>query len=126
MSSKVEARKRTNTRIGAGIKKLDSKVADRVKGRKSVVVDKKSKGSTKSAESPTKKQKPTSIGIGGPKRTSTLSARTSNLSSGPVIGHYTLGKTLGKGTFGEVIMGQHMLTREKVAIKILEKNRINS
>ena len=48
------------------------------------------------------------------------------LMKGPVIGHYVLGKTLGKGTFGEVIMGQHTLTGEKVAIKILEKSKIQS
>lgn len=32
--------------------------------------------------------------------------------------------TLGKGSFGEVILGEHLLTNEKVAIKVLEKNRI--
>jgi hypothetical protein len=35
-----------------------------------------------------------------------------------------LGKTLGEGTFGKVKMGTHILTGEKVAIKILEKDRI--
>ena len=34
------------------------------------------------------------------------------------------GKSLGKGTFGKVKMAQHILTKEKVAIKILEKARI--
>jgi 5'-AMP-activated protein kinase catalytic alpha subunit len=40
------------------------------------------------------------------------------------IGNYILGKTLGEGTFGKVKMGTHILTGEKVAIKILEKDRI--
>lgn len=40
------------------------------------------------------------------------------------MGHYILGKSLGKGTFGKVKMGTHTLTEEKVAIKILEKSRI--
>jgi 5'-AMP-activated protein kinase catalytic alpha subunit len=40
------------------------------------------------------------------------------------LGHYILGKSLGKGTFGKVKMGTHTLTEEKVAIKILEKSRI--
>ena len=31
------------------------------------------------------------------------------------------GKTLGEGTFGKVKLGTHVLTGEKVAIKILEK-----
>ena len=34
------------------------------------------------------------------------------------------GKTLGEGTFGKVKLAVHTLTQEKVAIKILEKDRI--
>ena len=34
------------------------------------------------------------------------------------------GKTLGEGTFGKVKFATHILTGEKVAIKILEKDRI--
>lgn len=50
------------------------------------------------------------------------------------IGHYVFGnllnfdsikgKTLGEGTFGKVKLGTHVLTGEKVAIKILEKQKI--
>lgn len=40
------------------------------------------------------------------------------------IGDYTIGKTIGEGTFGKVKLGVHNMTGEKVAIKILEKNRI--
>ncbi len=49
------------------------------------------------------------------------------------IGHYEvgkeksvtiIGKSLGQGTFGKVRMGIHQLTHEKVAIKILEKDKI--
>ncbi|RLN54719.1 hypothetical protein BBP00_00008803 [Phytophthora kernoviae] len=44
--------------------------------------------------------------------------------NGDVIGEYVLGETIGKGTFGKVRLGLHLLTGEKVAIKILEKKRI--
>jgi 5'-AMP-activated protein kinase catalytic alpha subunit len=40
------------------------------------------------------------------------------------VGHYTLTKTLGKGTFGKVKLGVHNLTGERVAVKILEKDKI--
>ena len=35
-----------------------------------------------------------------------------------------LGKTLGKGTFGKVKLGTHQITKEKAAIKILDKSMI--
>ena len=35
-----------------------------------------------------------------------------------------LGRDLGKGTFGKVKVGTHTLTGEKVAIKVLEKEKI--
>ena len=41
-----------------------------------------------------------------------------------VIGHYFIEQVIGEGTFGKVRMGTHKLTREKVAIKILEKSKI--
>ena len=37
------------------------------------------------------------------------------------IGPFILGEKLGQGTFGIVRLGTHILTGEKVAIKILEK-----
>lgn len=40
------------------------------------------------------------------------------------IGQYILGKTIGEGTFGKVKIGTHILTKTKVAVKILEKNKI--
>lgn len=40
------------------------------------------------------------------------------------IGDYILQKSIGEGTFGKVKLGEHKLTREKVAVKILEKKRI--
>ena len=36
----------------------------------------------------------------------------------------SLGKTIGEGTFGKVKVGTHILTGEKVAVKILEKEKI--
>lgn len=40
------------------------------------------------------------------------------------IGEYVLHKSIGEGTFGKVKLGTHILTGEKVAVKILEKKRI--
>jgi serine/threonine protein kinase len=34
------------------------------------------------------------------------------------------GRSLGQGTFGKVRLGTHLITGEKVAIKILEKDKI--
>ncbi|XP_046684211.1 5'-AMP-activated protein kinase catalytic subunit alpha-2 isoform X1 [Homalodisca vitripennis] len=42
------------------------------------------------------------------------------------IGHYTLGQTLGVGTFGKVKIGEHQVTRYKVAVKILNRQKIKS
>jgi len=41
------------------------------------------------------------------------------------VGNYDLGKTIGNGKFGKVKIGTHVLTGEKVAIKIVRKNRID-
>ena len=41
------------------------------------------------------------------------------------IGAYSIGSTIGEGTFGKVKLGQHLQTSEKVAIKILEKDKIS-
>jgi len=41
-----------------------------------------------------------------------------------VFDTFKLGKTIGKGTFGKVKLGNHNLTSEKVAVKILEKEKI--
>lgn len=40
--------------------------------------------------------------------------------------HYTLGKTLGEGTFSVVKLSRHRATQASVAIKILEKTRIKN
>ncbi|EDO36169.1 predicted protein [Nematostella vectensis] len=42
------------------------------------------------------------------------------------IGNYNLGETLGVGTFGKVKLAVHQLTGHKVAIKILNRNKIKS
>ena len=41
------------------------------------------------------------------------------------IGDYSLGIELGRGAFGKVVLGKHILTNELVAIKILDKILLN-
>ena len=55
---------------------------------------------------------------------STAESKTSKGTGSKSIGQYTLGKTIGEGTFGKVRIGTHILTGEKVAVKVLEKDRI--
>eukprot|EP00002_Diphylleia_rotans_P002555 TRINITY_DN115_c1_g1_i1.p1 TRINITY_DN115_c1_g1~~TRINITY_DN115_c1_g1_i1.p1 ORF type:complete len:491 (-),score=81.15 TRINITY_DN115_c1_g1_i1:1147-2619(-) len=40
------------------------------------------------------------------------------------VGNYQIDRTLGEGTFGKVKLGIHLLTGEKVAIKILDKEKL--
>ena len=40
------------------------------------------------------------------------------------VGNYTLLETIGNGTFGEVMLAVERHTRESVAVKILEKDKI--
>ena len=42
------------------------------------------------------------------------------------IGQYTLAGTLGVGTFGKVKLAEHYLTGEKVAIKIINKLKMET
>lgn len=42
------------------------------------------------------------------------------------VGNYLLGQTIGKGAFGKVQLGVHMITGEKVAVKVLDKEKIVS
>ena len=67
------------------------------------------------------------------KRTHNLSHSLENINSETLtisnsyhqnIGNFILGEKLGEGTFGLVRLGTHVLTGEKVAVKILEKSKI--
>lgn len=40
------------------------------------------------------------------------------------IGYYKVGSTLGVGTFGKVKMAEHLMTNQKVAIKIINKRKM--
>ncbi|KPL96809.1 5'-AMP-activated protein kinase catalytic subunit alpha-2-like protein [Sarcoptes scabiei] len=42
------------------------------------------------------------------------------------IGHYILGQTLGTGTFGKVKIATHQITHHKVAVKILNRQKIKN
>ena len=52
------------------------------------------------------------------------SVTTSSVSFNTLIPHSGIGRDLGKGTFGKVRVGTHLMTDEKVAVKILEKDKI--
>lgn len=43
-----------------------------------------------------------------------------------MIGDYIVGKTLGEGSFGKVKVGIHMRTRQQVALKIIDQERVKS
>lgn len=43
-----------------------------------------------------------------------------------LLQHYRLGRTLGVGSFGKVKVAEHILTGHKVAIKILNRKKIQS
>ena len=53
--------------------------------------------------------------MGGGARPSPRSAATRS------VGNYMLSNTLGEGTFGKVKGGVHLLTGEKVAVKVLQE-----
>jgi serine/threonine protein kinase len=67
----------------------------------------------------------------GPSKDPTVMERTketpkSTARSERNVGHYSLlPQAVGEGTFGKVKLGKHILTGEKVAVKILEKDRIS-
>ena len=48
-----------------------------------------------------------------------------NIEKNKKIGDYLLLSTIGRGTFSKVKLGLHMPTKQKVAIKILDKEKIN-
>ena len=43
-----------------------------------------------------------------------------------LLQHYKLGKTLGVGSFGKVKVADHILTGHRVAVKILNRKKIQS
>ncbi|CAG9334066.1 unnamed protein product [Blepharisma stoltei] len=57
-------------------------------------------------------------------RSSSISRHRTSSTHSKSIGQYIIGRTIGEGTFGKVKLGTHILTNEKVAVKILEKDRI--
>ena len=52
-----------------------------------------------------------------------IDGNTKDSQNKPIIGNYRLLRTLEKGKFGVVKLGMHILTNEKVAIKIIDKKQ---
>lgn len=40
------------------------------------------------------------------------------------VGGYAIGRTIGRGTFSRVKLATHLKTQERVAVKILEKDKL--
>ncbi|EAR87771.2 Serine/Threonine kinase domain protein (macronuclear) [Tetrahymena thermophila SB210] len=40
------------------------------------------------------------------------------------VGNFEIGQTIGRGTFGKVKLGIHKITNEKVAVKVLDKDKL--
>ena len=56
---------------------------------------------------------------------STSSPRSSEKGEKPVkLGNYMISKFIGKGAFGKVMLGKHVTTGMKVAVKYLTKVKI--
>lgn len=55
-----------------------------------------------------------------------MAEKSSSSNAQVKIGHYILGDTLGIGTFGKVKIATHHLTNHKVAVKILNRQKIKS
>ena len=41
-----------------------------------------------------------------------------------VLANYSLGRTIGKGTFCKVKLARHLESQQEVAVKILDKNKL--
>ena len=67
---------------------------------------------------------PQKVGFYTDKKDMKFQIKNTSLSQGKNIGQFILGKKIGEGTFGIVTLATHILTGEKVAIKILDKKRI--
>ncbi|XP_068440408.1 serine/threonine-protein kinase SIK3 homolog isoform X2 [Clinocottus analis] len=75
---------------------------------------------------------PTSTGIGHASRTSTATGcvtspgHTSATRPPPArVGHYEIERTIGKGNFAVVKLATHIITKAKVAIKIVDKTQLD-
>ena len=63
--------------------------------------------------------RPTSSPIAPPRLTQQQQQQDELKPQRKIVGHYMLGKSIGQGTFGKVMLGIHLPTGEKVGEKIL-------
>ena len=68
---------------------------------------------------------PTVIDTDGPSHENN-STHSHAMKPPPLVGSYKVGDVLGRGGFGEVRVGIHQLTSEKVALKFMKKSEIQS
>ncbi|XP_058790703.1 serine/threonine-protein kinase SIK3-like isoform X2 [Phymastichus coffea] len=66
-------------------------------------------------------------GVAGPPTTTTVQGHPPNSTVNKLIrvGYYELEKTIGKGNFAVVKMATHVVTKSKVAIKIIDKTKLS-
>lgn len=66
-----------------------------------------------------------SLGLGGGGPIGIRTAGTGGVYDGKIAGLYDLEETLGRGHFAVVKLARHVFTGEKVAVKVIDKSKLD-